>query len=524
MTRAKILSLLLPLALCGAARADAGSPAVHPISPLLSAAHAPTIRGVLDRVGAEVAAVAQQTKAQVTATAAYGSWFLPHVVQGGDLDVLAVFDLGDAPSGEALVRGVESVLRAFAARKGRDDPSMALLAVEGLAADGALEHRAQAVTLVDAALAALDKGQGPTVSFAYGDRRAPYTYAPGHISLPVHPRAKYLSNAFRPAEPHAAHVREVSVQFFFVAHRGGRAVVLEPLYRKAAAPIRIWRFLFETAFPDPASRDRFAALAGAGVDLERSRTEYGAFILTVAGMEIASGSRPIKGAKRLLQSFLMAEPALDPKDAAAFHAEIAQWLRGPAALLDDLDAVAGIFAKAATTGAEGAFRQSGDVARVLTAYEAALKPLGPKVPGLAALTPLMEAVRQAGPADRAAAWKALAHASSDLARDAGPPRARLDHWFSLLSGAWRAAGVRMVPVVGTDDTAVWVPDDAPEALGLDPKAITWSGAWPIELSPRRGTPVRHLFVRVDVDPAAAKAWAAMRAAFGAQAGGFKLPR
>ena len=43
-------------------------------------------------------------------------------------------------------------------------------------------------------------------------------------------------------------------------------------------------------------------------------------------------------------------------------------------------------------------------------------------------------------------------------------------------------------------------------------------------TPRRGTPVRHLFVRVDVDPAAAKAWAAMRAAFGAQAGGFKLPR
>jgi hypothetical protein len=521
---ARSLTLLLSLALCGTAAADRGAPAVHPISPLLSAAHAPVIRAVLDRASAEVGAVATQTKAQVTATAAYGSWFLPHIVQGGDLDVLAVFDLGDAPSGEALVRGVESVLGAFAQRKGRDDPTMALLAVEGLGPDGALEHRARAVALVDAALAALDQGVGPTVSYPHGDRRAPYTYEPGHVSLPVHPRAKYLSNAFRPADPTAAHVREVSVQFFFVAHRGGKTVVLEPLYRKAASPIRIWRFLFETAFPDPASRDRFAAVAGAGLDLDLRRTEYGAFILTVAGMEIASGKRPIKGAKRLLQSFLMAEPALDPKVAAAFRAEIAQWLRGPAALLDDLDAVAGIFAKAARTGAEGAFRKSGDVERVLTAYEAALKPWAPKVPGLAALTPLIQAVRSAGPADRAAAWKSLAKAGSDLARTAGPPRARLDHWFGLLSAVWRGAGVRMVPVVGTDESAVWVPDDAPKTLGLDAKAITWGGAWPIELSPKRGTPVRHLFVRADVDPAAARAWAAMRAAFATQASGFKLSK
>lgn len=503
---------------------------LFPIAPTLDTRHAAEVRPALAAadarlraIVAEVAAAGQPLK--VVATGAYGSWFVPLVERGGDLDVLGLIDIGaltpDRAGADAAVTRVEALLQALKARKGRDAPDLAILDIDGLDPAGKLEARDRAVDQVAAMLAGVSARRGTDLTFPYRDRQAPYHFAPGRVSLTVHPRAKCLSDRFAVDPAIASPVREVSIQFFFVGRVGDHPVVLEPLYVRGASPIRIWRFVFETVFATPADRAAFAALAGADMDLDLRRAEYGAFILSVAGVEI-EGGRALKAAKRLLQSFAVAEAALPPATAAAFRAEVGPWLRGPAAALEDLGAVASIHRKAAHVGVEAALRDAGAVQGLLAGYRARLAKV--KAPGVEALPGLMDAVLRAGPVDRAAAWQALEDAAEAAARAVAPPPERLLHWAQALDAAWRGAGVYMLPVHGLVDGAVVVPAAAVEALHLKPSRVTWPGAWPLRVTPTPDVPpVRHLFVRQSTGPADAAGWAAMQRAFAPQKARFALP-
>lgn len=503
---------------------------LFPIAPTLDTRHAAEVRPALAAADARLRAIVAEVAAagrplKVVTTGAYGSWFVPLVERGGDLDVLGLIDIGalsaDRAGAEAAVARVEALLRALKAHKGKDGTDLAILDIDGLDAAGALEDRGRAVDQVAAMLAGVRARKGTDLAFPYRDRQAPYHFAPGRVSLTVHPRAKCISDRFAVDPAIASPVREVSIQFFFVGHVGDHPVVLEPLYVRGASPIRIWRFVFETVFATPADRAAFAALAGADMALDLRRAEYGAFILSVAGVEI-EGGRSLKAAKRLLQSFAVAEAALPPATAAAFRAEVGPWLRGPAAALDDLGAIASIHRKAAHVGVEGALRDAGTVQRVLAGYRARLAQV--KAPGVEALPGLMDGVLKAGPVDRAAAWQALEDAAEAAARAVGPPRDRLVHWAQTLDAAWRGAGVYMVPVHGLVDGAVVVPAGAVDALRLKPSRITWPGAWPLRVAPTPDAPpVRHLFVRGSTGPSDEAGWAAMQRAFAPQKVRFALP-
>ncbi len=439
--------------------------------------------------------------------------------------MLGLIDIGaltpDRAGAEAAVVRVEALLRGLKAEKGKGTTDLAILDVDGLDAAGQLESRARAVDQVAAMLAGVEAKKGTDLAFPYLGRQAPYHFAPGRVSLTVHPRAKCISDRFAVDAAIASPVREVSVQFFFVGHVGDHPVVLEPLYVRGASPIRIWRFVFETVFATPADRAAFAAVAGAGMTLDLRRAEYGAFILSIAGVEI-EGGRALKAAKRLLQSFAVLEAALPAETAAAFRAEVGPWLRGPAAALDDLGAVASIFRKAAHVGVEGALRNAGTVEEVLAGYRARLARV--KAPGVDALPGLIDAVLKAGPVDRAAAWQALEDAAEAAARAVSPPRERLLHWAHTLDAAWRGAGVYMVPVHGLVDDAVMVPAAAVDHLRLKPSRVTWPGAWPLRVAPTPAVPpVRHLFVQASTGPADEAGWAAMRRAFAPEHARFALP-
>ncbi|MCB9535027.1 MAG: hypothetical protein H6704_02095 [Myxococcales bacterium] len=503
---------------------------LFPIAPTLDARHADEVRPALAAADARLRAIvagvaAKGVPLKVVTTGAYGSWFVPLVERGGDLDVLGLIDIGaltaDRAGAEAAVGRVEALLRGLRAEKGKATTDLAVLDVDGLDAGGQLEDRRRAVAQVAAMLAGVPAKKGTDLAFPYRGRQAPYHFAPGRVSLTVHPRAKCISDRFAVDAAVASPVREVSIQFFFVGHVGDHPVVLEPLYVRGASPIRIWRFVFETVFATPADRAAFAAVAGADLDLDLRRAEYGAFILSVAGAEI-EGGRAMKAAKRLLQSFAVAEAALPADTAAAFRAEVGPWLRGPAATLDDLGAVASIFRKAAHVGVEGALRDAGTVKAVLAGYRARLARL--KAPGVDALPGRIDAVLKAGPVDRAAAWQALEDAAEAAAKAVGPPPERLLHWAQVLDDAWRGAGVYMVPVHGLVDGAVVVPAAAVDHLRLKPSRVTWPGAWPLRVAPTPAEPpVRHLFVQSSTGPSDAAGWAAMLRAFAAQKPRFALP-
>ena len=261
---------------------------VHPIHPGLSDVHSAAVEPVLSRAREELDTVVSKLKPHsVVATAAYGSWFLPVVAVGGDLDVLGFVDLGVLPPnepGEAAVQRIEALLVGLGQRGGRADASLALLAVEGLDGTFRLQHRARAVELIERAA----KGAS-NVAYPLAGRQVPYAFPAGVVSLPLHPRAKYISNRFALDPAKRANVREVSMQFFFTARVGERPLILQPLYGRAAAPIELWRFVLEAVFADVRQRARFAKVARGGFDEVGRRAEYGAFMLMVADLEIAGG-------------------------------------------------------------------------------------------------------------------------------------------------------------------------------------------------------------------------------------------
>ena len=542
--RRRTVALAVGLALVAALLLGMGQAAaetVYPISAVLVGEHADVVRPVMARARQEVEAVVAAVKAQgqpvsLAMTAAYGSWFLPLVRVGGDLDFLGVIHLGKLPEGpdvrtasEAAIARIEAVLAGFyARRKAATDPSMALLAVEGLGDDGKLHNRGRALELVDAVIGQVAQGRGVDTAFPYKGRQAPYHFDPRLVSITVHPRAKYLSNRFNLEPKQTAHVREVSVQFFFVAEQGQRTVILQPLYARAASPIRLWRFVFETAFASPAERDQFAALAEPGFDLGVRRPNYGAFMLQIGGLEI-SGKRPIKAAKRLLQSFLMIEPALPEKTRRTFRQEVGGWLTSTAAALDDLAAVTHIHAKAAKVGAVAAFHASGDARRVLDGYAArmgaAAKAGQAGAADLESLLPLIDAVRPSDGKTEAARWDTVAAKAAELARKLGPPKNRLEHWQTVLGKAYHGAGCRMVPIAGLKEDRVVVPARGLTALGLDAKMLpAWPGgayrfdvqpsdAWTqlLGAQPSDG-PVRHFFIRQSATTVEQAGWQAMQRA------------
>lgn len=414
---------------------------VHPIHPGLSDVHAEAVTPVMDRARAELDAVISKLKPHnVVTTAAYGSWFLPVVAVGGDLDFLGVVDLGVLPPegvGEAAIQRIEALLLGLAQRP-KGDPSMALLAVEGLDPQFKLVHRARAVELVERA------AKGPSnVAYPLEGRQVPYSFPAGVVSLPLHPRAKYLSNAFNLDPREQANVREVSIQFFFTATAGGRKLLLQPLYGRAAAPIEMWRFVLEAAFQSPGDRASFAKVARPGFDDLARRAEYAAFMLMVADQEIEAG-RAIKAVKRLAQTFLAVAPVVEVQARRRFQGEAASWLSGPAAVFDDLAAVAKIHAKAEKLGVEGAFRRSGDVARVVDGYLARLAKL--EAGGLSAT--LMQ-VHTDG-----TAWARVAKAAKAKSVELAPKTEALREWSKTWHAMLAEASVRMVPVSGLQGEAV----------------------------------------------------------------------
>lgn len=458
---------------------------VYPVNPGLSDVHSAAVTPVMVRARAEVEAVVGPLKQhELVTTAAYGSWFLPVVAVGGDLDFLGIVDIGELPPsgvGEAAVQRIEALLIGLGQRQGRSDPSLALLEVEGLDSTFKLTSRARAVELVERA------AKGPSnVAYPLGGRKAPYSFPPGVVSLPLHPRARYLSNAFGLDPAKQANVREVSVQFFFVARANGKRLILQPLYSRAAAPIELWRFVLETAFASPADRARFSAVARPGFDDAARRAEYGAFMLMVADQEIEA-KRAVKAVKRLAQSFISIEPAVDARTRRDFVRQAAMWLVGPSAVYDDLKAVAKIHAKAVKVGAERTFRQSGDVARVVDGY---ITRMGALKDG--ELQKLLMAVHS-----DPKAWSAVAEAAGARAGSTTPDMGKLRDWSRRLHGIYDAAGVRMVPVHGLEGDAVVI--RRADLEGVSEAALPrWPVApWRIEVREVAGSgPVRRLFLQL----------------------------
>ncbi len=458
---------------------------VYPIHPGLSDVHSAAVTPVMTRAKAEVEAVVGPLKQhKLVTTAAYGSWFLPVVAVGGDLDFLGVVDIGDLPAsgaGEAAVQRIEALLIGLGQRMGRADPSLTLLQVEGLDGDFKLTRRARAIELIEAA------AKGPSnVAYPLKGRQVPYYFPPGVVSLPLHPRAKYLSNAFGLDPAKQANVREVSVQFFFVARANGKPLILQPLYGRAAAPIELWRFVLETAFASADDRARFSAIARPGFDDTARRAEYGAFMLMVADQEIG-GKRAVKAVKRLAQAFLAIEPAIDAQTKRDFVRQAAQWLVGPSAIYDDLKAVAKIHAKAVKAGVEASFRQSGDVRRVVDGY---ISRLGKLKDG--ELQKLLMKVHS-----DPKAWAAVASAAKAKSKSTAPDMGKVRDWSRRLHSIYDAAGVRMVPVHGLEGDAVVI--RRADLEGVSQASLPrWPIApWRIEVREVPGAdPVRRLFVQL----------------------------
>lgn len=526
---------LVALLACLLALGCAAGPRLYGLAPTLDARHLPKIRPVMDRASAELSLVVDHVAVEhpsvsLAMTGVHGSWFLPLVELGGDLDVLGVIDLGTLPAdggADAAITRIEAVLRGFRRRGAlpRVDTGMAMLQTQGIGEDGRMDRRADALALVERAIAGAD-GAGTEASYAVGERRVPYHFPPGVVSLTVHPRAKYLSNRFALEPAMATHVREVSIELIFLARTSsGHPLVLQPLYARGAAPIEAWTFIHGVMFDDPVARDRFAAwVLPPGFDLVERSVTYGAHMLEVARTEL-EGPRPIKAGKRLLQSWLMIEPGF-PDEAARFRAELQAWLHGPAAELGDLAAFAGVLADAARAGAEQAFWDGGDLDRVLTGYRVRLRRLSVDLAG--ALDPLrarLEAVRGAEPDDRVAAWEALEAEARRAAVALGPGRDRLRYWADRLAARYAELGCRRLPVLDVREPLVRMPIAALEPAGLTREHVRWPGrTWRVEwVDHDEAEPLRTLHVRVATTPEQQRAWERVSQALERQAARYAIP-
>jgi hypothetical protein len=477
--------------------------ALHGFHPTLHDKHARVIQPTMDRAHAEVAeVVAHVPEVSLQSTAAYGSWFLPHVAVGGDLDFLAVVDLGTlsqdpAAAAQQAVSRIEAVMAVLEDRAS-DDPTLSLLRVDGLTDSGQVPERAQALSLVEDAVRGVEQG-GSEAAFAYKGEVAPYHIAAGVASLTMHPRALYISNTFALKPRRGTHVREVSVQLQFVATTaGGADLSFQPLYARAASPIRSWTMRYELMFADPDDRDWFFEhVLASDVEPAEQAVQYGSLMHRIASGEVKS-ARPMKAAKRLLQAYLMVAPALSHAHRTAFEREVGGWLESKAAQLDDLAVMATLLEHAGTA----ATLWNAELEPVLAATLRQLRPL---------LAPDDHA-RLATVSD-ARDWAAVHELAAELARTHGPARHRLDHWSARLGETYAELGCREVPIRGLEEQAVLVASEDLVAQGLSADQLpAWPGpTWEINVvQTPPGPVVRTLYLRTP-SPEADALWAHIQA-------------
>ena len=548
---APILGLWLALAATPAA-AD-----LHFVNPTLDARNARYVEKAMARAREEVEAVvrAASTKSaplRLESSAAYGSWFVPFVRVGADLDYMGIIDLGEVGPGpqgaDAAIARIEAFLKAFETRRSKQpDPTMAFLKSEGLDEHGRLVDRARAAQIVTEALTATLEDRGMIAKFDHNGQEIPYAFPAGQVSITVHPRAKYLSNQFETDDTVLSHVRELSLQFFFTLRVRAKladppkTLLLQPLYKRAGSPILLRRFIFETVFDRVEARDAFAAIAQRGFDLATRRPQYGAFILHVGRMEVRNG-RALKAAKRVLQSYLVLADGLSPELKAAFEKGYGAWMSSPGVtVLADLVSVADIFESAAKKGAEAAFRNSGDLERLIERYRAALALIRRAHPehadALGRLANELDAIERAAPDQRVAAWQAVIESAGGLAKVLGPPLEGVSELATRLTSTLRAAGVFMVPVAGIQGDHMYVSEPWLAELGLAAKHVdgrpaehlTFAVVSPDEIARRFGAdaptkPLRNVYARLDTGSESAAAWRTISEGLDRTNAGFHLGR